>query len=78
MMKFTLSWLREHLKLDKTINQISEKLTNLGLEVESVDSLHENFQNFFICKILKSYKHPNADRLKVCEISYGEKTERPS
>ena len=72
-MKFTLSWLREHLKLNKTINQISEKLTNLGLEVESVDSLNGNFENFFICKILKSYKHPNADRLKVCEITYGEK-----
>ena len=73
-MKFTLSWLREHLKLNKTINQISDKLTNLGLEVESVDSLNANFENFFICKILKSYKHPNADRLKICEISYGEKT----
>ena len=72
-MKFTLSWLREHLKLDRTINQISEKLTNLGLEVESVESLNGNFENFFICKILKSYKHPNADRLKVCEISYGAK-----
>ncbi|MAK09212.1 MAG: phenylalanine--tRNA ligase subunit beta [Rhodobacteraceae bacterium] len=73
-MKFTLSWLRDHLKLNKNINQISEKLTNIGLEVESVESLNENFQNFFICRILKCYKHPNADRLKVCEISYGEKT----
>ena len=74
MMKFTLSWLNEHLKLNNTVTQIAEKLTNLGLEVESVDSLNGNFQNFFICKILKSYKHPNADRLKVCEISYREKT----
>ena len=56
-------------KLNRTVNQIAENLTNLGLEVESFKSLNDNFENFFICKILKSYKHPNADRLKICEIS---------
>ena len=72
-MKFTLSWLSEYIKLNRTVNQIAENLTNLGLEVESFKSLNDNLENFFICKILKSYKHPNADRLKICEISYGEK-----
>ena len=70
-MKFTLSWLNEHIKLNKSEIQISELLTNLGLEVESLDSTNENFKNFLVCKIVKTEKHPNADRLKVCEINYG-------
>ncbi len=70
-MKFTLSWLNEHIKLNKSEIQISELLTNLGLEVESLDSTNENLKNFFVCKIVKTEKHPNADRLKVCEINYG-------
>lgn len=70
-MKFTLSWLNEHIKLNKSEIQISELLTNLGLEVESLDSTNENLKNFLVCKIVKTEKHPNADRLKVCEINYG-------
>ena len=70
-MKFTLSWLNEHIKLNKSEIQISELLTDLGLEVESLDSTNENFKNFLVCKIVKAEKHPNADRLKVCEINYG-------
>ncbi len=70
-MKFTLSWLNEHIKLDKSEIQVSELLTNLGLEVESLDSLNENFKNFLVCKIINTKKHPNADRLKVCEINFG-------
>ena len=70
-MKFTLSWLNEHIKLNNSEIQVSELLTNLGLEVESLDSLNENFKNFLVCKIVKTKKHPNADRLKVCEINYG-------
>ena len=50
-MKFTLSWLNEHIKLNKSAVQASELLTSLGLEVESFDSLNENFKNFFVCKI---------------------------
>ena len=73
-MKFTLSWLFEHIKLNKPVIQISELLTSLGLEVESIDSLNESFKNFFVCKILKIEKHPNADRLKICEINYGKKS----
>ena len=71
MMKFTLSWLNEHIKLNKSEKQVSVLLTNLGLEVEGLDSLNENFKNFLVCKIIKIKKHPNADRLKVCEINYG-------
>ena len=70
-MKFTVSWLNEHIRLNKSEIQVSELLTNLGLEVESLDSLNENFKKFLVCKIVKTEKHPNADRLKVCEINYG-------
>ena len=70
-MKFTLSWLNEHIKLNNSAVQVSELLTNLGLEVESLDDLNENFKNFLVSKIVKIKKHPNADRLKVCEINYG-------
>ena len=70
-MKFTLSWLNEHIKLNRSEIQVSALLTNLGLEVESLDSLNENFKNFLVCKIVKIKKHPNADRLKICEINYG-------
>ena len=70
-MKFTLSWLKEHIKLNKSEKEVSELLTSLGLEVESIQSLNENFKNFFVCEILKTHKHPNADRLKICEINYG-------
>ncbi len=70
-MKLTLSWLNEHIKLNKSEIQVSELLTNIGLEVESLDNLNENFKNFFVCKIVDTKKHPNADRLKVCEINYG-------
>ena len=70
-MKFTLSWLNEHIKLNKSEKVVSELLTGLGLEVESIHSLNENFKNFYVCKIIKINKHPNADRLKICEINYG-------
>ena len=70
-MKFTLSWLNEHIKLNKPEIEVSELLTYLGLEVESLVSLNENFKNFLVCKIVKTKKHPNADRLKICEINYG-------
>ena len=70
-MKLTLSWLNEHIKLNKSEKVVSEILTGLGLEVESIHSLNENFKNFYICKIIKINKHPNADRLKICEINYG-------
>lgn len=57
-MKFTFSWLNEHIKINKSEIQVSEALTNLGLEVESLDSLNENLKNFFVCKILKTKKTP--------------------
>ena len=73
-MRFSFSWLKEHVNINMTVEQLSDKLTNLGLEVESIENTNKNYENFYVCKILKTYKHPNADRLKICEITYGQET----
>jgi phenylalanyl-tRNA synthetase beta chain len=72
-MKMTTDWLKDHLDTKLNENQIIDKLTDIGLEVESVDSQSNNLDSFIIAKILKTEKHPDADRLKVCEIDIGGK-----
>jgi len=67
----SLSWLKNHLLTKANLNQIAERLTEIGLEVESIKSSNNNLDNFIICKILKSQKHPNADKLKICEVDIG-------
>ena len=67
----SLSWLKNHLTTKANLNQISERLTEIGLEVENIKSSNSNLDNFIICKILKSQKHPNADKLKLCEVDIG-------
>ena len=52
-MKFTFSWLNEHIKLDRSAEQISKELTNLGLEVESLNELNSNYKKFLFVKLLK-------------------------
>ena len=70
-MILTLSWLKDHLKTTASINQIIEKLTDIGLEVEGVSGGSGENSLFKIAKIIKSEKHPNADKLKLCEVSIG-------
>ena len=72
-MKFTQSWLSEYLDFSVDKNVIEKELTNLGLEVEKVESTNESLKNMYVCEILNTKKHPNADRLKVCEVTTGEK-----
>ncbi|HVY19302.1 MAG TPA: phenylalanine--tRNA ligase subunit beta [Bauldia sp.] len=67
-MKFTLSWLKEHLDTDASLEQIVEKLTMIGLEVESVEDKAKEFAPFTIARVVSAEKHPNADRLKVCRV----------
>ena len=67
----SLSWLKNHLSTNANLNQIVDHLTKIGLEVESVKSSNAGLDDFIICKILKSEKHPNADKLKLCEIDIG-------
>ena len=70
-MKFTIDWLKDHLDTKLNDEKIIDKLTNVGLEVESFQSQPSELDNFIIAKIISSEKHPNADRLKVCEVDIG-------
>src|SRR5210317_808767 len=72
-MKITYDWLKDHLKTKSTEAQLIEKLTDIGLEVESVETPSSNLDSFKIAKIIKTEKHPDADRLKVCDVDVGEK-----
>jgi len=67
----SLSWLKNHLTTKANLNEVAERLTEIGLEVESIKSSNNNLDNFIICKIIKSQKHPNADKLKLCEVDIG-------
>ena len=70
-MKFTKDWLQDHLKTNKTELQIIEKLNNIGLEVENIELSKNELSDFTVAKIVKSEKHPNADRLKLCKVDIG-------
>ena len=72
-MKITFDWLKDHLKTNLKEEVLLEKLTNVGLEVESVENLSAGLDLFKVAKIIKIEKHPNADRLKVCDVDVGEK-----
>ena len=72
-MKITFDWLRDHLKTNLKEKNLLEQLTNIGLEVESVQNLSSGNGLFKVAKITKTEKHPNADRLKVCDVDIGEK-----
>ena len=72
-MKITTNWLKDHLDTKFNENQIIDKLTDIGLEVESVQPLSDELDSFLIAKILKTEKHPDADRLKVCDVDIGAK-----
>jgi len=67
-MKFTLNWLKDHLETTCELNTITETLTNIGLEIEKVEDKSEIFKNFTVAKVTKAEQHPDADKLKVCEV----------
>ncbi|AGT07522.1 phenylalanine--tRNA ligase subunit beta [Paracoccus aminophilus] len=71
-MKFTLSWLKEHLDTTATLDEITEALTDLGLEVEEVTDSAAKLAPFTIAKILDAQPHPDADRLRVCRVMTDE------
>jgi len=70
-MKITYDWLKDHLKISAKEDKLLEKLTDIGLEVESIENLSEGLDLFRVAKIIKTEKHPNADRLKVCDVDVG-------
>ncbi|MEJ6395729.1 phenylalanine--tRNA ligase subunit beta [Gymnodinialimonas sp. 2305UL16-5] len=67
-MKFTLSWLKDHLETDASLADILETLTDLGLEVEEVEDRAARLADFTIAKVQSAEKHPDADKLKVCQV----------
>ncbi len=71
-MKFTLSWLKEHLDTDATLDQIDEALTRVGLEVEGIENPGEKLAAFRVAKVLTAERHPQADKLQVLTIDTGD------
>lgn len=70
-MKFTLSWLKDHLETEATLEEIVDTLTMIGLEVESVDD-KKALEPFVIARVLTAEQHPDADRLKVLTVDPGD------
>jgi len=71
-MKFTLSWLKDHLETDASVEEIVETLTDLGLEVEEVEDRGARLRDFTIGRVLSAEQHPDADRLRVCQVETDE------
>ncbi len=71
-MKFTLSWLKEHLDTEASVDEITETLTDLGLEVEDVVNPADKLGRFTLAKVVSAEQHPDADRLRVCMVATDE------
>ena len=70
-MKFTLSWLMEHLETTASLEEIRQRLTMLGLEVEGITNAAETLKGFVVGYVIEAKQHPNADRLRVCRVDTG-------
>ncbi len=71
-MKFTVSWLKDHLETEATLDGIVDKLTAIGLEVEEVSDPARDFAPFTVGHVVAAEQHPNADRLRVCIVDTGD------
>lgn len=71
-MKFTLSWLKDHLDTKANLGAITGKLTAIGLEVERIIDSAQAFKDFVIADVVECKKHPNADKLSVCMVDAGD------
>ncbi|MGZ5871846.1 MAG: phenylalanine--tRNA ligase subunit beta [Bradyrhizobium sp.] len=70
-MKFSLSWLKEHLDTDEPVEKLADKLTMIGLEVEKIEDKAKALAPFTIARVISAEQHPNADRLRVCMVDTG-------
>ena len=70
-MKFTFSWLKDHLDSPAPIGALAEKLSLIGLDVESIDDPAAKLAAFTIARVVDARRHPNADKLKVCKVDTG-------
>ncbi|MFT9099438.1 MAG: phenylalanine--tRNA ligase subunit beta [Zymomonas mobilis subsp. pomaceae] len=71
-MKFTLSWLKEHLETEASVQEIADTLTHIGHEVESVHNPADGLEAFRIARVLTAERHPQADRLQILAVDIGE------
>ncbi|WP_170426943.1 phenylalanine--tRNA ligase subunit beta [Ruegeria arenilitoris] len=71
-MKFTLSWLKDHLDTDASVDEIAETLTDLGLEVEEIVNPADRLAGFTLGYVKHAEKHPDADKLRVCTVATDE------
>jgi phenylalanyl-tRNA synthetase beta chain len=71
-MKFTLSWLKDHLETSASLDEIVETLTRIGLEVEGVEDKAKTLAPYTVAYVISAEQHPNADRLRVCMVDTGE------
>lgn len=71
-MKFTLSWLKDHLDTEASLDAIAETLTRIGLEVEGIEDKAAALRPYVIAKVISAEQHPNADRLRVCSVDAGD------
>ncbi len=67
-MKFTLDWLKDHLDTTENLKTITDTLTNIGLEIENVEDKSNQFKDFSVAKVIRVDKHPDADKLNVCQV----------
>ncbi|MDJ1157597.1 phenylalanine--tRNA ligase subunit beta [Chelatococcus sp. SYSU_G07232] len=70
-MKFPLSWLKDHLETDASVEEIAETLNRIGLEVEGVEDKAKALAPYIIAHVVSAEQHPNADRLRVCRVDIG-------
>lgn len=70
-MKFTISWLKDHLETEASVDAIADALTRVGLEVEAVEDRAKALSAFTIAYVIEAKQHPNADRLRVCMVDTG-------
>src|SRR3954453_147740 len=71
-MKFTLSWLKDHLDTDEPLQKLADRLTMIGLEVENIEDKAQQLKPFTIARAISAEQHPNADRLRVCMVDTGD------
>jgi phenylalanyl-tRNA synthetase beta chain len=72
-MKLPLSWMRDFVSVDAPVEEISRRLSYAGLVVENVEKLTPGFAGVFAARVLNVEKHPNADRLNLCDVDAGTK-----
>lgn len=75
-MKFTVNWLKQYVDFDLSPGALADRLTMLGLEVDAVQTLYPGLEHIKVARIVSVAKHPNADKLSLCDVMVGEEQKR--